>query len=218
VHIPKTGGQSIEKFFLDTLGLSWEQRAPLLLRTNTIKELGPPRLAHLTANEYTQYKYITDKLFLSYFKFSFVRNPWARLVSHYRYNNIYSLYPFRFFVKNLLVQKYYKKDYWFLKPQHEFIYSRKGELLIDFVGKFENIKSDFKYITLKLGIDNAVLPHINKSKNGLKDRILCKLPWIDLKNNTIKVDYRRYYDSKTRDIISKLYEKDIELFGYDFFE
>ena len=60
VHIPKNAGQSIETVFLDVLGLTWESRAPLLLRPNDIPELGPRRLAHLAASEYVSCGHMTQ--------------------------------------------------------------------------------------------------------------------------------------------------------------
>ena len=55
VHIPKNAGQSIEHVFINLLELTWETRAPLLLRRNEHPELGPLRLAHLKAEEYVKY-------------------------------------------------------------------------------------------------------------------------------------------------------------------
>jgi hypothetical protein len=36
--------------------------------------------------------------------------------------------------------------------QKRFFYSPEGELLIDFVGKFENLENDFQYICSKINV------------------------------------------------------------------
>ena len=82
---PSVRGQSIEMFFLARVGLEWETRAPLLLRPNDVPALGPPRLAHLKAHEYVEKKWMTPAQFDEYFKFAFVRNPWDRIASFYRF-------------------------------------------------------------------------------------------------------------------------------------
>ena len=73
VHIPKTAGQSVETVFLKKLGLSWKQRAPLLLRRNDDGSRGPQRLAHLYAWEYVKYGYCTRQVFEACSTFSIVR-------------------------------------------------------------------------------------------------------------------------------------------------
>jgi hypothetical protein len=69
---------------------------------------------------------------------------------------------------------------------------------INFIGKVENIKSDFEEICNRLRITPMELPNENKS---------------DL------MHYTKYYDSDyTREIVAEKYAKDIEYFGYKFGE
>ena len=52
-------GQSIEQVFLNSLGLTYETRKPLLLMPNAQPKIGLPYLAHLKADEYVKYHYIS---------------------------------------------------------------------------------------------------------------------------------------------------------------
>lgn len=215
VHIPKTAGQSVEHVFLNLLGLTWETRAPLLLRFNDNKDLGPPRLAHLKAGDYLKYKYISEELFNAYFKFSFVRNPWSRIVSFYNYRKYYLLYSFKSFVMKHLERKIWKKDYWFIGPQYEFLYDNDGKILVDFVGKFENLQTDFNKICSSINIIETKLPHINKSNSNSLNNFV---NLIQIKKQKIKKHYPEYYDKESEEHVRHLYKKDIDYFKYDFIE
>ena len=123
VHIPKTGGMSI-RTALDF----WSEHN------------------HFTAREIRQmYPDSSGK-----FSFTFVRNPWDRLVS---YGHSLSVgvdwdHPNRF---NRLD----------LRPQVDFIFDDNGEPLVDFIGKFENLAEDFETVCRKIGIPTPPLPHLN---------------------------------------------------------
>ncbi len=211
IHIPKTAGQSIEHVFLDLLGLTWETRAPLLLRFNDRKELGPPRLAHLKANDYVNFKYISEELFNSYFKFSFVRNPWSRLVSFYNYRKYYLFYNFKYFVMKHLEKKIWKKKYWFIGPQYEYLYDHNGNILVDFVGKFENLQTDFNHVCNNINIPETKLPHINSSNSNILNIFLNSV-----QREKSKDHYSDYYDKESKEHVENLYKNDIKYFRYEF--
>lgn len=136
------------------------------------------------------------------FKFTVVRNPYKRTVSAYHYLMDHRMIPrdmsFKGFVKELrnrdLMYPFYKdrveahcsKQY----PRAYF----KGDKFIDFVAKLENIKEDWKVISPHIGVDK--LPHVNKGK--------------------VKRDYRLYYNTRIKDIVSQIYREDLERFEYDF--
>ncbi len=222
IHIPKNAGQSIENVFLDHVGLSWKQRAPFLLMKNDNRKIGPPRLAHLKAAEYVKYKYLSQELFNQYYKFSVIRNPWCRMVSIYKYLGFNAKMSFTDFIKSRFKNKVFINNYWFVGPQNEFIYSENGELMVDFIARFENIQEDFDLIKSSAGLpSNAELPHANKSKLKQKRKNLSELSTVDqpidnlnIKNST--GSYKDLYDQESIDIVAGLYHKDIEIFGYEF--
>jgi hypothetical protein len=69
-----------------------------------------------------------------------------------------------------------------------------GKIMLDFVGKMENIESDFTKICNTIGV-KAKLPRLNTTNHR---------------------DYRSYYNKNTSRIIEKYFIEDIELFNYDF--
>lgn len=225
VHIPKNAGQSIEYVFLNLLDLDWETRAPLLLRYNDRPELGPPRLAHLRAQEYVFYKYLSQELFDEYFKFTFVRNPWGRMLSIYKYLKFNQRYEFKSFLTKAFKNKIWRNEYWFVRPQSDFICDENGKILVDFIGKFESLQDDFNDVCKKIALAPIEIPHVNKSnvkpRLSLHPRELMKylnhqINQINLKRIPTFNKYQDYYDNESIEIVADLYKRDIELFGYKF--
>lgn len=216
IHIPKTGGQSVEHFFLSLHGMNWRQRAPLLLRYNPDPARGPERLAHLRASEYARYGYISDEKYQRYFKFSFVRNPWARLVSEYRYRGMEKECDFRTFVTTRLPPpSAYSDAYRHIMPQYDFLHDDTGRLCVDFVGRYENLDDDFSTVCEKLGIENTGLPRVNPSPVYRPDAN---------EGTGVRTDpdpakamtYAGYYDTELERLVAEKYAADIAAFGYEF--
>ncbi len=217
IHIPKTAGQSIESVFLQRAGLSWEQRSSMLLKSNSNPQKGPPRLAHLTAREYLDYGYLTPKEFNKLFRFTFVRNPWDRLVSEYRYKQ--HKYSFKDFLfkhfpeKNIDDYRHHNGIYRHVMPQYKFIYNDKGKCLVNFVGKFENIDEDFAIVSNMICQQRLSLPHKNKTSAKGINSIFKRFT----KTEKNKIDhYRSFYDSESKEFVEMFYQQDIELFDYTF--
>ncbi|MGB1055465.1 MAG: sulfotransferase family 2 domain-containing protein [Flavobacteriales bacterium] len=154
VHIPKCAGTSVEVMFLHDLGLTYANRAPLVLRKNEISDLGPPRLAHLRASDYVRHHYISQSLFESYYKFAITRHPFDRLRSTYVYLGFNRWMSFSVFINRVVKQSLEKRDYlfWFLRPQVHFIFDEEMNLIVDDV--FEIRKINFLAESL---IDKEIL-------------------------------------------------------------
>lgn len=80
--------------------------------------------------------------------------------------------------------------------QSHYIFDVDGDLLVDFVGRFENINSDFEVIKDKLGLD-VCLPHLNSTKRDT---------------------YKTYFTQDSKERVAQLWKKDIDNFGYKFDE
>jgi hypothetical protein len=229
VHVPKTAGISIELVFIDLMGLTYQTRAPLLLRRNHDPAKGPPRLAHLKATEYVSCGHMTPEQFQAYFKFSFVRNPWDRIVSEYRYRG----YPVRFDFKTYLFKRLPKPGftdiYCHILPQSDFLFDEGGTLLVDFVGRYESLQTDFDTVCARLGIPPRELPHVNRAEdvrprvrrlNDVKTlndvKQLLRHRFWNLERRHTFPHYTQYYDDESREFVAELFRKDIEAFGYAF--
>lgn len=146
--------------------------------------------------------------FNQYFKFAFVRNPWDRLYSAYRYlksggwnnddklwaeKNINMYDSFNSFVKHWLSPENIKlhRHFW---PQSRFICDSHNRLLVDYLAYFETINDDYDVIRKKLGTGQNIGHH----------------------NANPGDSYRDVYNEETRNIVAKVYSTDIKLFGYDF--
>jgi hypothetical protein len=132
------------------------------------------------------------------FTFAFVRNPWDRCVSNWKY--LLSKREFKQYLNKARSaikkkQPFHDRLRWHALPQFRHLVDDNGEYLVDFVGRFENMEQDFAYICSQLGVENIQLPHVNKTKHD---------------------HYSKYYDQELIDRVVELYIEDIEFFGYDF--
>ena len=184
IHIPKCCGSSIEKTLADDSCIfksgTWPHNLKLKYPLN-----------HCTLDDIEESKVLHPN-FDKFYSFTFVRNPFDRLVSEY------------FYLKNRLkLSDDIKKELIYLAErslngvmgnhcvsQYKFINNK-----INFIGKFENLQQDFNIVCDKIGIPQQQLLHINKSKHK---------------------HYTEYYDDETREIVAEKYAKDIEYFDYEF--
>tara|TARA_B100000085_G_C18525335_1_gene505547 strand:+ start:533 stop:1153 length:621 start_codon:yes stop_codon:yes gene_type:complete len=193
VHINKTGGTSIESI-LKKLSRDW-----FAVNFNYVLNGRFTPKHHLIK----EYRKLADKRhgFKNYFKFTIVRNPWDRLLSNYFFrkktihDKLIQNLSFKEWVLNYKTDGYSFEDCLSKHTQLDWITSKNEEVLVDFVGRFENLQEDFDIICDKIGVPQQKLPHKNKTKHK---------------------HYTEYYDDETRQIVAEKYTKDIEYFGYEF--
>ncbi len=137
------------------------------------------------------------------FSFTFIRNPWDRVLSQYLYrykNNKTGIAEKRISFSDWIYLTYRNKDPEYLVnprlfiQQIDWITSDENEIMVDFIGRFENLAEDFLKVCRFLG-HSFNLPHINKTEHK---------------------HYKTYYTKETRKIISEVFREDIRLFKYKF--
>lgn len=228
IHIPKTGGMSVENCFLESLGLRFylSEAPPLLLSHNKNMSIGPHSLAHLAPLEYVKYSYITQEQFNDYFKFSIIRNPYERAVSIYKHFQYHRILSFTKFIKYEF-PKLMENMHYFVKPQSEYLFDEKGTLLVDYVGVFENLEKELDSIQIKISHPIADLKHINKSIKTYNIysrwnlryiiRKLREKPYLlrglNIKNKT-SLKTMEHYTKESLEFVNSFYEKDFTLFHY----
>lgn len=227
VHVPKTAGQSIEHAFLERLGESWETRHKYLLRANDDPAIGPPRMAHLTAPEYRDLGHVTHEQFDAYFKFGFVRNPWTRLVSEYRFRRSSIRASFRNWVLEQFPEPGFDDRWRHVMPQSNYLFEGDGHAAFNFVGRFETLAQDFRAVADRLDKGLPTLRRVNSTTDlGMVERLRRLGLGHGLQNilgNTLRKTFRPeparwqdYYDADTRAFVARFYAEDIERFGYRF--
>lgn len=169
-------------------------------RDNPLYAVWDSALTHATAREAR--KELGD-IFHGFYTFAFVRNPWDWQVSMYhfllketdnpRYEEIKAMSGFEEYLEWVIATRNpYPKGA--TKLQSEMVTDEAGQIIVDFVGRYENLAADFAQVCRQAQID-AALPHLNSSKHR---------------------DYRTYYNERTRKMVAAYCQADIELFGYSF--
>jgi len=191
VRIPKTAGHTIKNFLLHNSNLEIK---PIL--NQGYESFSGQKLKNK----------IQENTWLHSYKFTFVRNPFDRAVSSWKFGGWKPRYAwkcsFAEFAKrisswDLENSKKWNERSWHCCSQYTHLINEDGSLLVDFIGRFETLQQDFNIICDKIGIPRKELPHKNKTKHK---------------------HYTEYYDDETRQIVAEKYAKDIEYFGYEFGE
>jgi len=159
------------------------------------------------------------------FIFTFVRNPYSRLVSRYihmknffidsrhRHKSLsvgqaaqtsikkyFEYHNIEFTEDNFNFPRFVKFAQKKVDPHWESQIDKfESQVIsldnIDFIGKLENLQQDFNTVCDKIKIPQQQLPHLNKTNHK---------------------HYTEYYDDETKQIVAEKYAKDIEYFGYEF--
>ena len=152
--------------------------------------------------------------FKKYFSFTFVRNPWDRILSvYFAHRQWYAAKVFkgvRVRVPSPAVQKLEFNNWLagledgqvalpdigmrdFMRGQ-VYRLEYNGRICVNFVGRFERLAEDWKIISKRIGL-NRQLPHDGKTRHGT---------------------YAKYYEMRGIEVVRRIFAEDIDAFGYKF--
>jgi 4-aminobutyrate aminotransferase-like enzyme len=83
-----------------------------------------------------------------------------------------------------------------IELQSDYLVDLHGKVLVDFIGRYENLGHDFPEVCRRIGIHPPRLAHRRQASD--------------------RSDYRGYYNDATANLIAEYFRPDIELFDYTF--
>jgi hypothetical protein len=197
IHVYKVAGSSIRKVLHPDSAISFRQSS---LKDKWISLSKGVKYSsdfdgHITALQLKNA--LPADIFNAYYKFGFVRNPWDWQVSLYNFGRKdKSHYQHDLFCSFKNFEEYLDwRVHNDLKLQKNFLVNEEGELLLDFVGRFENLQQDFNKICKEVNVPQVNLPLLNKSNNKR---------------------YQEFYDSKTIKLVGDAFKEDIEFSNYSY--
>jgi hypothetical protein len=203
VHIPKTAGSSINSFFHPNVKFHFK-----ISDYDRLFGWCPKRrihMQHATSKQLLETELISEEVWNSYYKFSFIRNPWDRAYSDFLW------------IKNFAKVRGSFEEYLNCKGKFKSIltdnsnnsylgdhvlkqsvfFNLKGKYALDFVGRFEFFSEDIKKILNEVNITEHFNMNLNKSKKKYNH-------------------YSKFYTNSNKKLVCKKYKQDIEIFNYNF--
>ena len=193
--VPKTATHAIRFALRPHLGPDDEEHVFQVKNTKfNIPEFQDRKNGHFTVDEIKPH--ISDEVWNSYYKFSFVRNPFDRFISlsffHFKALKNSSGHINQLLIKLAKAKTESRPE--MFKSQTVFLYENDRQTPMDFIGRFENIQSDFNKFCDLMNIPATDLQEVNSSNHK---------------------HYLEYYQSnELRELVQLLYEDDIHHFNY----
>jgi hypothetical protein len=205
IHVPKTGGTSVARALwrhADHPDGYWANRCLALvgIRVNHYAPMAMRKFRpHTPADELR--RNLPAGVFEGLFTFAFVRNPWDLLVSYYHFlrdadgHGDHVSHRRRRAARLPDFESYVRYEISRGKiSQTRMVADRRGRVLVDFLGSYESLATDFAHACRRIGFE-ATLGHANTST---------------------RADYRDYYSPRLAALVRDHFAEDVERFGYDF--
>lgn len=189
IHIPKTGGNSIQNILRDysdekiVCKASYQDGFERFELES--KQFGTTK--HSSVNEYKIR--LPSEFFEASYKFTCIRNPWDRMISFY-------FSPHRgvkYWDRNLFIELINN-----VQPALNYLRIPKEDAnnilkKFDYIIHFDQLEEGFSDVCKQIGITKKSLP---------------------VRNKAIKSHYTKYYDDELVQIVGNLFEDEISLFNH----
>lgn len=137
-------------------------------------------------------RFIGRKIWDSYYKVCFERNPWDRFISAYYW--AFGREP------KISITEALESDLpSMMRAKGLELYSIGGEVAVDHVCRYEDLEEEMERFRVRVGIPERL-----------------ELPRAKANVRTDRRSYREILGEAEREKIAKLFDKEIELFGYEF--
>tara|TARA_Y100000004_G_scaffold193929_1_gene257392 strand:+ start:18695 stop:19330 length:636 start_codon:yes stop_codon:yes gene_type:complete len=200
IHVPKCAGTSIKR----ALYPYCDEYDQFFGGHPNVPEENSEVHKHSTASEVK--RFATRERWDKYFTFSFVRNPFSRIVSLYKWwqetdglfdiktKNIISNMSFEEFVFSKYTGETQVKFLASKNPKKTFV-TEANRVELDFLGKHERINKDFAYVCGLLKLPNLNLEKHNVTTNDYNS-------------------FNAYYNKKTKTRVREKFAEDFDFLGY----
>ena len=207
IHVHKTGGTYLSYMLHKYYGFkNYYLRRPdhdsfCLNKKKTTKYINYENRIHGVLIYYKTSPQLNKKMGMnlekwnSYYKFCFIRNPYDKIISAWNHINRYKI-PFNNYLNLRNICNDVEYMHMFL-PQVRNIINQKGNIDINFIGKFENLEEDFHTILRNIGIKN-IIHDVNKQMNKREH-----------------LDFYEYYNQEILDKVNRLLVEDFKKLDYE---
>jgi hypothetical protein len=211
------GGRRNLRFFIDAI----HPRAVYYgFRTAAIKmKKGRPPIVADVLNAAQKYRYqgvtgrkaeqptameiqsFNPRAWQEYYKFCFVRNPFDRAVSDYRWRTaMFTDITFLEFLERMADPSRPDPEGVVPEPKNNWsIYTIDDRIAVDFVGRYESLLTDFEHVCSTIGI-----PFNDDQFPKAKSQ----------QTSSVTKPYREYYGQREEDLVRSIFEKEIKEFNY----
>ena len=192
--VPKTGTHALRELLRAHKGPDdWEQQILFGEQCLPIPEIAKIQHGHISAQQISPH--LEAAVWESYFKFAIVRNPFDRFISICfflnRKNPLFIETPLQWMKSAIKAPQFRERV--LVKPQYLQLMDAQGDIVMDYVGRYEHLQSSVDEICNRLQIEAVPL---------------------EIRNASEHKQYREYYDDELKSSVEMVYQEDLKRFNY----